>query len=322
MTALLEPRPKIKTGSHPVETTNYIHVTPAVEAMCEQALRWIRNRMTGGMFMGKPRMGKTKGILHVSAIIAQNYPGIPVERFVCPRYKQAFARPFYHDLLRAIHHQVITSGDNGAKLERICRLLVSRARTAGDDRVILWIDEAQRLLDLHYDWLSDIHNALQEQGIHFIVFLVGQPELIHKRATFLLEEKDQIVGRFMSHTALFAGITSGDELAECLKCYDEHSEFPAGSGWSFTRWYYPKAFAHGWRLQQISQELWTEFVETGKRRQMRGPYELPMSYFCRTVEYILKAGEKLDVAKLALPDELIVEAIRESGYADVVDSES
>jgi len=322
MSASQDPRPKIKPGTHPVETTNYIHVTPAVEAMCAQVLRWIRNRMTGGMLMGKPRTGKTKGILHASGVIQQNYPRLPVERFVCPRYKQAFARPFYHDLLRAIGHQAITSGDNGAKLERICGLLENRARTAGYDCCIFWIDEAHRLLDLHYDWLIDIHNSLQERGIHFIVFLVGQPELMHKRATFLLEEKDQIVGRFMSHAAPFPGITSEEELAECLKCYDEHSEFPSGSGWPFTRWYYPKAFTQGWRLQQISADLWNEFTTHGKRRKMRGPYELQMSYFCRAVEYILKAGEKLDTAKLSIPEELISEAIRESGYADIVDAES
>lgn len=316
----MDSRPKIKLGSHPVDTTNYIHVTPAVESMCEQILRWIRNRTTGGMLTGKPRTGKSKGILHAAKIIQQNHPGMPVEMFDCPKYKQAFARPFYHDILRAIGHQVVTAGDNGAKLERICGMFESRARAAGYDCCIFWIDEAQRLLDLHYDWLIDIHNNLQRRGIHFIVFQVGQPELIHKRSTFLLEEKDQIVGRFMSHHAHFHGITAEEELIECLKCYDEHSEFPAGSGWPFTRWYCPKAFAQGWRLSSVGPALWGEFVAHGKRRQMRGTYELQMSYFCRAAEYILKAGEVLDSPKFRPPEALITEAIRECGYADIVET--
>lgn len=51
-------------------------------------------------------------------------------------------------------------------------------------RIMLIIDEAQRLTEYHYNWLMDIYNDLDYEKISMTVISVGQSELLARR-TFL-----------------------------------------------------------------------------------------------------------------------------------------
>lgn len=51
---------------------------------------------------------------------------------------------------------------------------------------------------MHYDWLMDLFNELEQYGITLTTILVGQKELVYQRSVFISGEKFQIVGRFMN----------------------------------------------------------------------------------------------------------------------------
>lgn len=121
-------------------------------------------------------------------------------------------------------------------------------------RVSFFIDDAQRLVEIHYDWLMDLYNDLDHYGITLTTILVGQKELVHQRSAFISGDKFQIVGRFMSHEYQFKGIENLNNLRICLTGYDDYCEYPTNSNWSFTKYFFSESFTRGYRLHHSAEE--------------------------------------------------------------------
>src|SRR5664279_3393307 len=58
----------------------------------------------------------------------------------------------------------------------------------------------------------------------------------------------------------FRGIASAAEHRGALGAYDQ-GEYPAGSGWSYTRYCVPRAHAAGLRLAESGPRLWAAFED-------------------------------------------------------------
>lgn len=141
---------------------------------------------------------------------------------------------------------------------------------------------------MHYDWLMDIFNELDRDGICMTVVLVGQEELLDQRIAFLQNKKVQIIGRFMVHTFKFEGIRRFTDLKTCLTGFDDYSEYPPESGWSFTRYYFPEAFDQGFRLQSCAEEMFDVLNDLRREHGIKKALEIPMQYVTLTIEYCLK----------------------------------
>ena len=121
------------------------------------------------------------------------------------------------------------------------------AARAGSGTVLIFCDEAQRYNENEYEWLRDVHDALDRQQIKRFTFLVGQQELLAQKTALQVAGKTQIVARLMVEELPFYGIRNAEDVATCLNGYDQ-TAYPEGSGWSFTRFYTPQAFDAGYRL--------------------------------------------------------------------------
>lgn len=310
-------RPRIAANSHPIENTHYVLATAAMDQFCRTIVRWIKQRCSGGIIYGAPRRGKTRAIRYlVRALPDLLKVGLPVISFSCREYKSASESTFFQDLLRAAGHLLAEKGNAAAKRERLIEFLFEKAQLAEQDRIVLIVDEAQKLHESHYKWLIDLHNELDVLDISLVVLLVGQEELAHQYSAFKITKKTQILGRFMVNQFCFHGILSARDTGTCLQGYDEESEHPADSGWSFTRYYFPAAFEDGFRLRSYQDLVWQAFKETKEECGLPGKLEVPMYYFCRTVEYILVEFSTLEDH----PPELSLQswklAVSNSGFAD------
>jgi hypothetical protein len=310
-------RPKVEPGAHPVQTTQYLLLTPAIETLNAAICQWIENRVPGAMVYGKPRFGKTRAIKYLVLMLLEKFgDALPVITLSCVDYTRPREGPFFEDLLRVSGHELWSSGNASAKRHRLNEYLVEKVERSGQNRLILFIDEAQKLHEQHYKWLIDIHNELDRHNIALIVLLVGQEELVHQFSAFQLTKKTQIIGRFMVHQLRFQGLRNEKDIRSCLTNYDVNSEYPPDSGFSFTRYYYPTAFESGLRLETYASTVWQAFREVREEAQLPLTREIPMQYFCRTIEYLLtRFGTLEDLAgELSLAQ--WKEAIGKSGYAD------
>ncbi|WP_084224965.1 hypothetical protein [Paenibacillus pectinilyticus] len=92
----------------------------------------------------------------------------------------------------------------------------------------------------------------------------------------------------MTNEQGFYRIRSLEEIEHCLMCYDEVSEYPENSECSYTRYFFPDAFAKGKRLKSYANDLFNLFKDLRKEHGLSKKMEIPKEYFTLTVENALK----------------------------------
>lgn len=312
-----ETRPLIVVGTHPIETGNYYIPTNEILSLYAEVSKWISNRSPGGIIYGRPRLGKTRSIKFLKAFLREEFgENLPVFHMCCNQYKNPNENTFFGDLLKDLGHNLYLSGKADIKRDRTIKFLLERAEASSQHRIILFLDDAQRLFELNYAWLMDIYNQLDRYNISMTVILIGQEELIHQRSAFIQAGKMQIVGRFMIHEYRFSGVRTINDLQICLDGYDTASEYPENSGWSFTRYYFPKAFAEGKKLIHCAEELYNEFTNLRSEAKILKPMEIPMQYITLTIDYCLRCFG-VDGNNISFPSSTHWKAaIKNSGYIE------
>ena len=284
---VLPARETIDPQLHPIHTRRYTIVTPMMEALLAETVQWIKNGVTGAIIQGDPRRGKTKARRLMAQLLPKYFPRLPVFQMIARHYAHPSERVFFGDLLKAFKHTMYSAGTAAQRRDRLMESAVSVVQSSGQDRLVLFIDQAHRLMESHYDWLVDFHDELSERGIELFVFLVGQREIATVCEELRRANKNQILGRFMIDQVRYFGIRSAKELKACLNAYDEKSCFPDGTDWTFTRYYLPGPYGAGWRLADHAEVFWNAFDEVRRHGAVSGALEIPVQHFVRTVERFL-----------------------------------
>lgn len=215
-----------------------------------------------------------------------------------------------------MRHPAAEQGKASAKRRRLTEHLIHLGTKSGLNHVVLFVDDAQKLHEAQYSWLMDVQNELNQARIDLSTFLFGQKELFSQRSSFQGARKAHLLGRFMVHDFTFNGLIDVAAMTHSLMCYDEASEFPEKSGRSFTQHYFPDAFAAGWRLASIAPDLWREFMDITAKHALSRYEEVPMQYFARAVDTILRTiGPESGVVPKISKSHLN-KIIMEVGYAD------
>lgn len=277
----------IPIASHPASQQSYVLATPSIDEAYQHIKRCIRTRIPGSIIYAITRYGKTYFIRYAQAMIAVDFPGIVAISMGCMLRKTPNERAFFSLLLEAAAHPKASAGSAMDRRERLVHKLLDMLSKSGQRRLVLFADEAQKLAFEEYEWLREVHDALEHKGFRMTTFLVGQPQLMNQKNAMKLSGNSQIVARFMIEESQFHGLRSMDDVKRCLKGYDT-SQFPQGSDWSFTRFFLPKAWSHGYRLEFAAPELWLTFTAVHESLELpAGDMEIPMTYFARAVEYLL-----------------------------------
>lgn len=314
-------KPKVRGGEHPVETAKYILVTTSIEELHLSVCKWIDIRLPGAIVYGDPRLGKTWAIKYLKFRLPDNFPKIPILVMQCKERRIPNESTFYEEFLYIAGHSLTSKGKIVDKQLRLNHFLHEMAVSSGHNRIVVFIDDAQRLQEIQYKWLMDIHNSLDSKDIDMVTILVGQAEIMNQKTVFQQGKKMQIIGRFMLNDFSFKGLRNKKEIAKCLKGYDEESEYPLGSGWSFTRYFFPAAFDRGWRLCNIAEDIWRVIEEIQNEYGMSRKREIPMQYFCRAIEQILRyKGSATEIAP-HIPIAELREFFENTGYPNAVQNE-
>lgn len=247
--------PRSVIQAHPIETGIYFIDTQEISITSRKIVTWIEAKSTGGIIYGNPRLGKTHAIKYTMNILRDEY-GSKINYYYIPwrSYQRANESTFFEDLLLATNH-AFTSGRSNIKRDRLFKYLLTTGEYNDKKQIVFFIDDAQRLLNMHYEWLMDIYNELYQFGITLTVILIGQYELEHLRSSFNVGDKKQLIGRFMIKEHEFKGLTSISDIKYLLAGFDYAAEYPIGSGWSFTRYFFPEGFALGYRALEDSGDV-------------------------------------------------------------------
>lgn len=206
---------------HPLVNQAYMVPTPAIAAMYSRVRQCIRRGVAGAVIYGHTRWGKTYAIRYCVRLLHLDLPRVTVLTIGMPRNPSRSEALFFGMLLEAARHG---RPDSGTALQRRLRLyhkLAELVERAAGNKLIVFVDEAQRLELEHYEWLRDVQDELERRGVRMFTFLVGQPGILNRKSSFRQSvDTSQIVSRFMVDELRFDGFRTADDLKMSLAAYD------------------------------------------------------------------------------------------------------
>lgn len=309
----------MRDPAHPIETQDYVVPTPAAETALRAVARWVRNGLPGGCIIGLHRVGKSWAIDYGRANLkgALDFD-VPSCLFCCDGEQDGIRETGHYQWLLAddgIDSKLLRGTKTQLK-RRLLERLVGKVRESGQNRLVLFFDDAQNLTIEQFAWLSGLFNRLKRFKVRPTFVLVGEPGLNVLRTSFLAAKKQQTVARFMVLVHDYHGIRSKKELMACLKSYDQRAFYPADSEISYTQHYFPAAFAEGWRLESLGDALWERLTSLRAEAGLGDLTELTMATFTLVVEILLKAHGDADVIKPRITKDDLDAALEESGYVE------
>lgn len=281
--------------------------------------RWLTTGMLGALVYGRPRLGKTSATRWVLSAIKQTLG--PVSCIEIPARSHALISEggFFQHILTCSDQKLSKRGTNADRRDRVRHMLLTRARKSPIGAVIFFIDEAQLLLDVHFEWLMNISNELEADGYRLFCLLVGQHQLIARKEYFVHAGRAEIVGRFMTEDWAFPGITTQVDLRDCLKELDA-AIYPARSDTPFIANFLPQAYIAGWRTELLTERLWCVFSEIAQDCGLEGGNMIiPMHYFSTTLTNLLNALHPLDAREnIKVPEDILITSVERSGYRNAL----
>lgn len=292
---------------HPINTQEYAVYTPPIEEMVQQVSDWINKKASGGYIYGASRFGKSRAIkwFVLSALEERFQSMVPLVVWIRRPDMHVSEIDFWEELLIASKFEFV---DPKKKFrtrtqprEAFRQRMITLARAARSNYVVLLIDEAQDLTTREWRWLLGLQNVLDYDGYRLSVFSVGTQQIGYQH-DFLAKTGDgHISARFLLLSAPFHGIRSSEELVYVLNGYDNESEWPAGSGLSYLHYFAPKPYKEGRRLAHCAKDIWQAMIEQMplnlKQPATLAKIEFPMKFIALSVEEILwrlAQGEEWD----------------------------
>ncbi|GAB6196018.1 ATP-binding protein [Lysobacter xanthus] len=305
--------------SHPLVRTDAKLPTNAnldVLGIVERAGRKQRKPVS---FWAHPVTGKSFTILLIEAFLREAYPGCGIfiyeakgktERPRSIRADEVREREFFIDLLAAMSYEGRIESAVPRAREQIQKALLAMSLPA---RHLFFIfDEAQEISADEYKWMKTILNWLARNGVQLGIFSFGQYELLEKRDEIAAKFRSDIHARFIGNVYELKGLQDAGEFAVPLKACDDQSEYPAGSGLTYTAFLFPLAHANGFRFESLATRLWDAFMKAAPLR--RGESGIAMQYFADVLSELVEILRDRDSPDMAVTDEDLMQAISYTDY--------
>ena len=148
--AIAQPRPA-SLEDHPISRRTYRIPTPSIAAFRALVDECLLLYITGALIHGRPRIGKTYAIEFIRRDLERRHPRLSIYKMRCTRSQTPSENSFFSALLYAANHPAQSGASKAALRGRLLHKLRQVADTKGDERIVLFADEAQNLHELHYD---------------------------------------------------------------------------------------------------------------------------------------------------------------------------
>lgn len=301
---------------HPLCTQDYILPTDSISYAWECLDKALRRRAGGFIIWGYSRVGKSKAINYLAIEAQAKYKGLFVSSVDGEVKTYVSERDFFSRLCESLGLK--TTGAGGECRRRAITAMQDRGARNQKRLFLLFIDEPQKWGELQLQWVCEIYDRLEEHNVRLVAVLVGQPELTGFRKNYIDRGRTVIINRLMNDAIQFSGIKNQNQLAYVLKGYDTLLDDIAS--WPFTRFFLPKAFAGGFRLEQFSELIWNGFSAVFDENGKFVDYWIPMLHIATMVELLFTEYHSLDAPDFVIGRELVDELIYEVKFAQYLKS--
>lgn len=291
---------------HPLITESAILPTRPVQSAVKRVLGLARKARSSMAFWADPVTGKSSCLRAIEATVLERIPGCGVLVLEAVEDSQSAEGRLLIQILKQLDYAHKIDSTLAGKRDQVHRALMALAGTAG--HLFLLIDEAQEVSNNEFAWLKAVINGLSRKGLKVTTILFGQRELKKRRDQLYREGRSDLGERFMKMLIEFKKCCAESDLLTICEAIDCKSEYPVGSGWTYTQLLFPRAFRAGFRIRDLVPTLWAGLHDQMPRELLaRG---LPMELVASVIANLCLVAKDLDDADMSLSPELIGKAIK------------
>lgn len=275
---------------HPVVTREYSLFTPPIHEMVNCIANWLDDQVDGATIYGPSRFGKSNAVDHwLQRLLAERHGGyIPMVIWShIDSGGQSSVGRFYAHLLDASKHELATAAKSPLDRQH---MLIERwiwmAHQGGGRFLVLVIDEAQSMTQREWIWMVELHSLLEKNRVRLCVFSIASLQFYDEPMAMALSGGAHVAARFMLESRQFHGVRTVEELQYVLSGYDDDTEWPPGSGTSFTAGLAPVAWAEGFRMGNQAESFFYAMTESLGDSYL-GPTDFPMKTVAQVSRNVL-----------------------------------
>lgn len=177
--------------------------------------------------------------------------------------------------------------DSHVAIEKLVNWIRTRCGQARVRRMVLFIDNAQRITDAEYTYLEELDSMVLEENLSLFLVLVRQSDAEGVDiGDDWIDRPSHTVRRWFMDTTPFRPLIGVSDITHALGGYDRSLTWPTPD-MPFSRYFAREAFDRGWTLASEAGLI----CETAKK--LRQEYKLPttdawpMATFTLLVHYLL-----------------------------------
>ncbi|MDR3443716.1 hypothetical protein [Dyella sp.] len=303
--------------THPMQSKQRPLIpTRAIESFADAIKTAIEDGHNGIQVQGRARDGKTRATIYLEKHPSWLDEPTHMFRITMLRRKNHSDTSFYKVIQLQVglvqHHQ--SSAAN--RIQQIVDCIIGECIAMGCHRSILFIDEAQQLSDDDFEYLTNLDNAMTEDGYELFCVFIHQTddakaEKRRKLSKLVEQLPPHVTGRYFLAEHVFSGLRGISDLQHALDQYDSRLRF---EGKSFTEYFAGQAFSKGWRLASHAKDFVTAISNIRKRSQLKGPADLSMKIFAVAVYRLLVRVAPDNPSFSGFDEKLIEQVLLDSGY--------
>ncbi|WP_018624903.1 ATP-binding protein [Kangiella aquimarina] len=300
---------------HPLKHPELLQIhTLEIEALLQFCSSIIGLSLPGALIAGYCRSGKSTGTKKITPYLKDNEgKSIPSEIIYIPSRDRKTNRGAWRQLAYNYDFPLKRSATSDDISRHYITYLLDRCYEAKSTRIVLMVDEAQRLSINQFAIYAEIFDRLKDSfGISCHVFFVANLDNFKDTYRLLQQREDMhIYERFFKRVFFYKPITSHDSVRHILRQYD-FLTYPPSSNISYAQYFLSEQNKdyESLRLEDYSTLIWQVFFE-----KFKTPYKLKYwsteSFFCFVNLLISQYIPQIGIDDIS--DELIEHCIHQSG---------
>lgn len=184
--------------------------------------------------------------------------------------------PFLIHLLEVLDHAIPNIGNSKTLLDRTIKYIVHLSLLNSTQNITLFIREAHLLKKRDLLILPRLIECLKAEEVHLLVILLGE-ELEFSRQLRML--KTENITNKIKHFGKLEPLNNEFDIVNILSALDNTA----------TKYFFPKAYNQGYRLQQESITILKAFLQFDTNRDiLHTDINIPVEAFTTTIEVCLK----------------------------------
>lgn len=233
---------------------------------------------------------------------------------VMPSGTRRSDRQFWSVMNQRLKQPSATRLDAGTAMERVVNLICTRCGQARQRRMVLFIDNAQRITEGEFQYLEDLDSRIREEKLALFLVLMRQSDAEGVDiGDDWLDRPSHTVRRWFMETTPFRPLQGIVEVTHAMSRYDRAATYPTPD-MPFSRAFARRAFDEkGWTLAREAPKVMARVAVLRTRYRLPASEAWPMATFTLTVRNLLLCAYR-DPNFAGFSNEQIDEAILNSGY--------